>query len=283
MRVEPQRRRETQREFTRRGLRTIMNFRQLQKIIFFVLCITIALASITDDGYAHNKGKSKKKPKAKSKNAIRITPGSQITPTHSGSRGTVQYYFFPISVGASWTHRTVRLIFDDSGKIVTTDTTFNTQRVVSNTAFSLQKLPLVKYESFGLKSGSKDTVRSDGYYYVDDSVAMTVFNNSVTNVLNRIFLVAPLVEGNAWREKDGDSTFCVIKSLTDSCITTMRKFDTALCTITRVGYSELRKYYAPGFGLVKSIYRTVGKGGHGIMAVVIEMTALTLPEEKKGK
>ena len=61
----------------------------------------------------------------------------------------------------------------------------------------------------------------------------------------------------------------------------MQKFDTALCTITRVGYSELRKYYAPGYGLVKSIYRAPGRGGHGLVAVITEMTSMILPPTEK--
>lgn len=253
----------------------------MKKAVFFVLCIMIALASVGDMGHAHTKPKAKKKSKPRSKSAIKISPAPKLTPTYSGGPGTVAHYFFPAKAGASWTHRTVRLIFDDSGKIVTTDTAYNMQRVITTSAFSLQKLPLVKCESFGFKAGGKDTSRYDVSYYVDDSVAMTVFNNSVTNLLNRIFLVAPLVEGNAWREKDGDSSRCVIESLTDSCITSMRKFDTALCTVTRGVYRELRKYYVPGFGLVKSIFRAPGPRGHGRIAVVTEMIALTLPEEKK--
>ncbi len=258
----------------------MMKRQHLLKIIF-VLCIALVSVSLFGDVYAQTKKSKKQKTKPKAKTEIHVAPGSRVTPTFNGGPGTVEHYFFPTRVGTTWMHRTVRFVFNDTGNVVNTDTAYNVQTVLSNSAFSIQKLPLIQCESYGYSSKGKDTTeKSMVYYYVDDSIAMTVMNNSVSNILNRVFLVTPLTDSSAWHEKYGDTSYCAIESIMDSCTTPMRKFDSVICTVSRSGYKELRKYYAPRFGLVKTIFRSPGQGGHGVVAVVTEMMAMSVPEEK---
>jgi hypothetical protein len=238
----------------------------------------VLFGSLSGDTFAQKKKPSKQKKQDKTK--IMVDPTKNFLPTRTFASGTVGSYFFPRWVGSTWMHRTVRLIFDDTGKVVRSDTSFAIQKVVNDTAFSLQHLPLLKCETIGFLPGASDSVHSTAYYYVDDSVAMTVVNNSVTHVENRIFLVAPLRDSNAWHEKFDDSVFCVIVSMADSVVTPMRRFDSVLTTVTRRGYSELRKNYVQGFGLVKSVFRAPGPGGHGIVAIMTEMIAI-VPAGKK--
>jgi hypothetical protein len=236
----------------------------------FVLCILASLVLAVGVN-AQTQNKSKKK---KPKKTVTQAPKVDLKPTFTGKKGTVASYFFPTDSGTAWQMRTIRMQFDDTGKIVFSDTTFNEQKVSTNKGFSLQKMPLVICETKGYKLGGLDTALGKAYYYVDDSIAMTVVNNSVNHGENRVFLVSPLRDSNAWHEKWEDSVYCVIESMNDSCETPIGKFDSVLTTVTRAGYTELRKYYVQGYGLVKIIFRAPGPGGHGIMAVKTEMTAL---------
>ncbi len=225
--------------------------------------------------------KSKKKSSSKTdkpKTQVQVREGSKLKPTRTGEPGTAISYFWPMKPGASWTHRTVRLRMDDSGRVVASDTAFNTHRVISDTAFSLQHLPLVLCETKGYRVGGLDTGRATAHYYVDDSIAMMVMNNSINNRLNAVFLVAPLKQGNAWHEKYDDSVYCVIGDFLDSVETPVGTFDSVLMTVTRVGYTELVKFYAQGYGLVKSVFRAPGPGSIGVVAMITEMVALKPPD-----
>jgi hypothetical protein len=243
----------------------------MKKIGFLVLCLLTALFFAVGADAQTTKKKAKKKPK---KQTLQQAPKVEIKPTFTRAPGTVASYFFPTDSGTAWQMRTIRLQFDDTGKIVSSDTTFNQQKVLSNKGFSLQKLPLVVCETKGYKLGGLDTAVGKAYYYVDDSIAMTVLNNSVNNIENRVFLVAPLHDSNAWHEKYDDSVYCAIESMTDSVEVPVGRFDSVLTTVTRVGYTELRKYYVQGYGLVKILFRAPGPGGRGLMAIKSEMMAL---------
>ncbi|HEY6171244.1 MAG TPA: hypothetical protein VIX80_03195 [Candidatus Kapabacteria bacterium] len=242
----------------------------MKKIGFLVLCLLTALFFVVGADAQTTKKKAKKKPKK----TVQPAPKVEIKPTFTRSAGTVASYFFPTDSGTAWQMRTIRMQFDDTGKIVSSDTTFNEQRVSSNKGFSLQRLPLVICETKGYKLGGLDTAVGKAYYYVDDSIAMTVMNNSVSNIENRVFLVAPLHDSNAWHEKYEDSVYCAIESMTDSVEVPVGRFDSVLTTVTRVGYTELRKYYVQGYGLVKILFRAPGPGGRGLMAIKSEMMAL---------
>lgn len=245
---------------------------------FPLLAFLIMLLFGIDEAAAQ---KSKKKSSSKTeqpKTQVKVREGAKLKPTHTGAPGTAISYFWPMKPGASWTHRTVRIRMDEAGKVVATDTAFNTHRVISDTDFSLQHLPIVRCETSGYKAGGLDTGKATAYYYVDDSIAMTVMNNSINHRLNAVFLVAPLREGNAWHEKYDDSVYCMIGDFLDSVETPVGTFDSVLMTVTRVGYTELVKFYAQGYGLVKSVFRAPGPGSVGVLAMVTEMVALKPPD-----
>jgi hypothetical protein len=247
---------------------------------YWILPVFVFLASVFFTGEV-NAQKTKKKSSSKTetpKPEIRVEDGPEFSPTRTGAPGTAMSYFWPTKVGTTWMHRTVRIRMDDTGRVVATDTSFNTHRVVSDTEFSLQRLPLVKCETEGYRSGGSDTGRSVAFYYVDDSIAMAVMNNSVSHRMNAVFLVSPLREGNAWHEKYDDTSYCVIGGWVDSVETPMRTFDSVLMTVTRAGYTELVKFYAQGYGLIKSVFRAPGPGSRGIVAMVTEMMALKPPD-----
>jgi len=243
------------------------------------LLALFALMLVLPQSGMAQKGKKKSSSKTEApKTQIKVTPGAKLKPTRTGEPGTVMSYFWPMKPGASWTHRTVRLRMDDSGKVVATDTSFNMHRVIADTGYSLQHLPIVQCETRGYKSGGLDTARGTAFYYVDDSIAMTVMNNSINHRLNAVFLVSPLREGNAWHEKYDDTAYCVISGLVDSLNTPVGMLDSVLMTVTRVGYTELVKFYAQGYGLVKSVFRAPGPGSHGVVAMITEMVALKPPD-----
>ena len=241
------------------------------------LLFSLGLAIFTDITFAQ---KAKKKKRKKSKSTIQLAPPSNFMPTMTGVKGTVKYYFFPTAVGAKWTMRTIQMLLDQKGKLARADTIFTESQVVDSNRFSLQRLPLMVTSD----TSYKDTgvgIRSESVYYVDDSVAMTVFNNSITNEDNRFFLVAPLAFRNAWHEKAEDTTVTAIAGFVDSVVTPLGRFDSVLVTLTELQNIDLRKYYVPGHGIVKTIFRSAGPNGRGLVIVTTEMIAFKLPEDEK--
>ncbi|HYM19688.1 MAG TPA: hypothetical protein VEW28_01655 [Candidatus Kapabacteria bacterium] len=242
----------------------------LAAILFIELCVCSSSAF------------AKKKPKKKKNGTtISIEPGVNFKPSVSFAPGTVGNYFFPDRRGASWTLVTVQTLVNDSGRVLRRDTAIHRETVVDTARFSLQRLPLMATRDYGFRPGSKDTIKSESFYYVDDSVAMTIFNNSVTARQNYTFLVSPLVIGNAWHDQYDDSVQTVIAGYVDSVKAPVGTFDSVIVTVTARGATDLRKYFARGFGIVKSIYRSTGPGGHGIIIVTTEMTECIRPDEKK--
>ena len=249
-------------------------------ITVFALLFGLGLAIFTDISFAQ---KAKKKKRKKSKSIIRLAPPSNFRPTMTGAPGTVKYYFFPTTVGTKWTLRTTQLIVDSQGKLVRADTIFTESQVVDTNRFSLQRLPLMVTSDTSYKDTGAG-VRSESTYYVDDSVAMTVFNNSITNEDNRFFLVSPIKLRNAWHEKAEDTTITAIAGFVDSVITPIGKFDSVLVTLTQLQYSDMRKYYVPGRGIIKTIFRSPGPHGNGLLIVTTEMITFTpVSEENKRK
>ena len=225
------------------------------------------------------KKKTKAKKKPTSKKTISISPSSRLKPTMTGTSGTVKYYFFPTDTGTWWKLRTVQLYIDQNNKVARADTLFSESLVIDNKSFSLQRLPLLVTSDTSYKSTGVG-VRSQSTYYVDDSIAMTVFNNSVTHGENRIFLVAPVKLRNAWHEKLEDTTVTAIAGFVDSVVTPIGTFDSVLVTLTQQQYADMRKYYVPGRGIVKTIFRSPGPSGRGLVIVSTEMVAFKKPGEK---
>jgi hypothetical protein len=223
--------------------------------------------------------KSKKKTKIVEapKKTIAITPPSNLKPTMTGAPGTVKSYFFPDRIGAEWTMRTIQLLIDKDNKILRADTLYAQSRVVDTARFSLQRLPVMVTSDTSYKSTGKG-VRTESLFYVDDSIAMTVFNNSISSAENRVFLVTPLKLRNAWHEKFEDSIVTMIAGFGDSVMTPIGRFDHVLVTLTQEDYSDMRKYYAPGHGIIKTVFRSVAPGGNGLIIVTTEMIAFKKPD-----
>ena len=216
------------------------------------------------------------KKKKKKKSSLSIAPPSNFIPTMSGAPGTVKYYFFPNDTGTWWKFRTIQILLDQEGKLARADTVFSESRVTENDRFSLQRLPLMVTSDTSYRIGGIGA-RSESVFYVDDSVAMTVFNNSVVGQGNSIFLVAPVKMANAWHEKTDDTTITAVAGFVDSVITPLGRFDSVLVTITQQEYSDMRKYYAHGRGIIKTVFRSVGPGGRGLVIVTMEMLEFKKP------
>ncbi|MEP7235417.1 MAG: hypothetical protein ABI778_08995 [Ignavibacteriota bacterium] len=230
----------------------------------------------------HVAKKAAKSPKKKSapKKTVFTTPVTRLHPTTTGKIGTVKYYFFPTDSGAWWKLRTVKFFVDEKGKIAHADTIFTESRVIENKAYSLQGLPLLLTSDTTYRINGEG-MRTESAYYVDDSIAMTVFNNSVSHSENRIFLVAPVITRNAWHEKLEDTTITAIAGFVDSVAIPLGVFDSVLVTLTQSPFADMRKYYVPGYGIVKTMFRSVGPGGRGFVIVTTEMVEFRRPDEEK--
>ncbi len=241
------------------------------------LAAALTLSAVTSGAQAQ-----KKKPKKKKKgSSLKIDSAMNFMPTRSFAKGTVGSYFFPNRLGAGWTLRTVRTILSDSGKVLKADTIYYHQVVTDTAHFSLQRLPLtvLRDETYG--PAKADTTLAESFFYVDDSLAMTVFNNSITQRQNRIFLVSPLEIGNHWHDTYDDTNITVIVGKVDSLITPVGRFDSVIVTLSRKEYSDFRKFFAPGYGIVKSIFRSPGPKGHGLFIITTDMIECTIPGEPK--
>lgn len=243
-----------------------------------VLSLVIVFIESPSSAFAQKKHRPKKSKHSDLR--IAVDSVAHFTPTRTFAPHTVGAYFFPAHVGAAWTLQTVQTVLSDSGKVLRRDTVMNREEVYDTAHFSLQGLPILDCHDFAYRLGAKDTAKSNASYYVDDSIAMTVFNNSVSHQLNKMFLVAPITIGNRWHDTYGDSVTTVIAGYVDSVITPLGHFDSVLVTLTRRGYTDLRKFFAQGYGIIKSIFRSPGPGGHGIVIIETDMIECKRPNHE---
>ncbi|MBS1904007.1 MAG: hypothetical protein JSS75_09905 [Bacteroidetes bacterium] len=244
------------------------------------LALALAATLFIDPALLNAQQAPKKKKRKKSHFHLSVDSAAHFLPSRSFGPHTVGGYFFPDRKGATWTILTVQTVLNDSTKVVRRDSVINREVVVDTASYSLQGLPLIKCQDRAYKPHGTDTATTDVFYYVDDSVAMTVFNNSVSHQLNKIFLVSPLEIGNRWHDKYGDSVQTVIAGYADSVITPMGRFDSVLVTLTRMGHADLRKFFARGYGVVKTIFRSPGPSGHGIIIIEATMTECRRPDTR---
>lgn len=251
--------------------------RSLFRFFTIIVVMVVAVAMVTDFSSAQEK-KSKKKKKKKSATTLRIDTVSNFKPTYTNRLGTVSGYYFPNKLGAHWTLMTIQTIITDSGLIARSDTVYMREEVIDTARFSLQGLPLMVCKDFSYRLSKRDTIKTESSYYIDDSIAMTIFNNSITQKQNRTILVSPLKVGSSWNETSGDTLGTEIISYVDSLVTPVGRFDSVLVTLTRRGHSDFRKFYAFGHGIVKMIYRSAGPSGHGLIIVTTQMIEFTIPK-----
>lgn len=243
--------------------------------------VILSLFIESNGASAQTKQKPKHKKSKKSGFRISIDSAAHFKPTRTFGPNTVGGYFFPAERGASWTLQTVQTVLSDSGKVLRRDTVVNREVVIDTARYSLQGLPLMACRDYAFRPGGTDTVRSEAFYYVDDSIAMTVFNNSVSHQLNKMFVVAPMRVGNRWHDTYGDSVQTVIAGYVDSVVTPLGRFDSVLVTLTQRGYTDLRKFFARGYGIVRSIFRSPGPSGHGIVLIETDMIECKRPDSGK--
>jgi hypothetical protein len=216
---------------------------------------------------------SEKKVDNKVKSSISTAKGTKVRPTANLDPGSVGYYFYPMTPGSYWKMRTVKSVYDLEGKLLGADTLYHRETVTTNSAPSMQGLPLIKCLSKSFRPGQpEDSVASQEVtYYVDDSLIMAVFNNSVSHSENVSLLTTPLREGYVWPERFEDTIGTMVMSLHDSVETPAGKFENAVVTNTRLGFGELSKYFVGGKGIVKMVFNGVANGGRGKVTVTTDL------------
>ena len=203
-----------------------------------------------------------------------MVQGSKMArPTTNLDPGSVGYYFYPMTPGSYWTMRTVKSLYDLDNKLLASDTLFSTETVSTNSAASIQGLPLIKCISKSYKPGqSKDVAAAEEVtYYVDDSLIMAVFNNSITHNQNVALLTTPLREGYIWPERFEDTIVTQVISTKEPVETPAGKFENAVVTSTKLGQGELSKYFVGQKGIVKMVFQGPAAGGRGSLVVTTDL------------
>ena len=223
---------------------------------------------------ATEKKADKKANKGEPKKSISMVQGSKMArPTTNLDPGSVGYYFYPMTPGSYWTMRTVKSLYDLDNKLLASDTLFSTETVSTNSAASIQGLPLIKCISKSYKPGqSKDVAAAEEVtYYVDDSLIMAVFNNSITHNQNVALLTTPLREGYIWPERFEDTIVTQVISTKEPVETPAGKFENAVVTSTKLGQGELSKYFVGQKGIVKMVFQGPAAGGRGSLVVTTDL------------
>jgi hypothetical protein len=210
----------------------------------------------------------------KAKSSISAVQGSKMSrPTMNLNQGTVGSYFYPMTPGSFWKMRTVSSMYDLENKLLASDTMISREVVSTNSAVSIQGLPLIKCTSKSFRLGESEAAAKEQEvtYYVDDSLIMAVFNNSVNHNQNVALLTSPLKEGFVWPERFGDTVGTMVVSLHEPVETPAGKFENAVVTSTKLGYGELSKYFVAGNGIVKMVFRGPVGGGKGTLVVTTDL------------
>ncbi|HET6511145.1 MAG TPA: hypothetical protein VFH43_03060 [Candidatus Kapabacteria bacterium] len=248
--------------------------------VTLMIC-ALCLAGEADAQTKKNSEKSSKKSKTSQKqvdkkaaSGISIAKGGKmVRPTSNLDPGSVGYYFYPMTPGSYWKTRTVKSLYDLQDSLIASDTLFHKETVSTNSAPSIQGLPLIKCFSKSFRHGQhEDSAQAQEVaYYVDDSLIMAVFNNSITHSENVSLLTTPLREGYIWPERFEDTIGTKVISLHESVVTPAGKFENAVLTSTRLGFGELSKYFVGGKGIVKMIFRGFANGGMGKIIVTTDL------------
>jgi len=231
------------------------------------MTVWLALAGISGLALAQ-------KGKTAPKKGITIAPApkDQFHPTFNMGAGSVGSYFYPQSVGTYWKMKIVQKYFRADNSVISSDSIYSLERVVSNSLKSDQGLPFISCETQSWRGD--DTLHAEkdrDSYYVDDSLIMAIFNNSLWSNQNKVLLVSPLKLGAHWLEQTGDSVRCEIVSMHDTVTTPYSGFGNALVTVSRAGLIELDKYFVPNVGLVKTIMRRPGSRDGEAVVVTSEL------------
>ena len=204
-------------------------------------------------------------------------------PTCNLDSNSVGFYFFPANLGAKWTLRTVSQYLDAENKLLKSDTTYSFERVVSDSNRTLQGLPVLDVESsLPYHAGEEATAKVErAEYYIDDSVVMTVFNHSITNGQNHILIVNPLKIGASWKDMTDDTIRSRIIATDESVSVPVGDFTRSIVVQTAIGFGSLSKYFVPGMGIVKTVFRGIPPAENGAYIVTSELISLDRGNEKR--
>ncbi len=238
--------------------------------VLLLLILLSSLASLTERAAAQHK-----KPLVLKPSISLDTAHSSFRPTFNLGSGSVGNYFYPQTIGSSWKMKIVERLYDAQNNILSSDSLWSKETIISNSNKTFQGLPLLTCTAKswrGLESTRADSAVSN--YYVDDSIIMAVFNNSINNNQNRVLLVGPLKVGNRWLEKVEDSARTEIVSKKETVKVPFGSYENALATVTRLGQIELDKYFVPNVGVVKTVMRAPGRKKGQTIVVTSELIDL---------
>jgi hypothetical protein len=242
-------------------------------IVTLMICAICLAGQVDAQTKKPSTKKSSKKVENKDKSISVAKKGKSMRPTSNLDPGSVGYYFYPMTPGSYWKMRTVKSLYSTKDSLVASDTLFHRETVTTNSAPSMQGLPLIKCVSKSFRPGQLEdsAVAQEVSYYVDDSLIMAVFNNSITHSQNVALLTSPLRKGLVWPEHHEDTIGTMVVSLDENVETPAGKFEHAVLTSTRLGYGELLKYFVGGKGIVKMVFNGIANGGRGRIQVTTEL------------
>jgi hypothetical protein len=250
---------------------------------YVVFAVVLAVALMSGSAAAQTTSPKKASSRAHSTKAHKQKPGLKLVqptgvfhPTCNLDSGSVGYYFFPANLGAKWTMRIMTQIFDNHSKLVRADTSYSFERVLSDSNTTLQGAPVLECESSApYKKGDELTTRTMPVtYYIDDSVAMLVINHSINSGENRFMLVAPLKVGTRWHDKSEDTAVSEIIAVSEPVSVPYGSFSRSIVVRTRTMDGDLSKYFVPGVGIAKMVYRGWPERLNGTVVVTTELIAL---------
>ena len=209
--------------------------------------------------------------------------GEAFYPTCNLDSNSVGFHFFPANLGAKWTLRTVSQYLDAQNTLLKSDTVYSFERIVSDSSRTLQGLPVIGVESsLPYHAGEEANIKVQHLeYYVDDSVVMTVFNHSISSGQNHFMLVNPLKIGASWKDVTDDTIWSRIVALDEQVSVPIGSFDKAIVVQTNIGFGELSKYFVPGVGIVKTIFRGVPPNQNGAFVATSELVSLDRGNEER--
>ena len=242
-----------------------------------VALATIVLIPISASAQ-HAVAKSKK-----SKHGVSIVKPPIFRPTCNLDSNSVGFYFYPANLGAKWTLRTISQVLDANNKILKNDTTYSVEQIISDSNRTMQGLPvLVCLSSMPYHEGQEASATLKHVeYYIDDSVIMTIFNHSITSELNHFMLVNPLKIGAWWKDVVDDTIRSTIVATKEPVSVPYGDFTNALVVSTPAGFGEMSKYFVPGVGIVKVIFRGIPPQENGTFVVTTELIALDRGNPKR--
>ncbi len=219
----------------------------------------------------------------KPKHGARVVKPKIFRPTCNLDSNSVGFYFYPPNEGAKWTLRTISEDLDANDKPVRIDTTFSFERIISVSNRTLQQYPVLEcVSSTPYHAGQEASAKlSRVEYYVDDSIIMTVFDHSITSGLNHFMLVNPLRPGASWRDMSGDTIRTMVVAMKVPVRVPYGNFSNALEVRTPAGFGQLTKYFVPGVGIVKVVFRGIPPQENGAFVVTTELIALNRGNPKQ--